>query len=200
MITLSRGKIKDHTNERFGRLLVLTQTNERTSSRHVVWKCLCDCGNECFVSSNSLVTRKTRSCGCLERESRGIGRITHHMSNTKIYKTWQGMRNRCFKAYHKNFKDYGGRGITVCDEWNNDFQIFFDYVSQLPHFGEEGYSLDRINNDGNYEPNNVKWSTQKEQANNRRKRTKKEVEHQIKFNDEKTFNEIVKECKKGRLI
>lgn len=80
------------------------------------------------------------------------------------------MRNRCFKTSHKNYKDYGGRGITVCKEWNESFQAFYDYVSQLPHFGEEGYSLDRIDNDGNYEPSNVKWSTWNEQANNRRKR------------------------------
>lgn len=167
-------KIKDHTNRRFGRLVAISQTKERVH-RHVVWKCLCDCGTECFVASSSLTAGKTRSCGCLERESRGIGRITHHMSDTKLYKVWQGMRKRCFKQYHKNFKDYGGRGITVCDEWNNNFQTFYDYVSQLPHFEEEGYSLDRIDNDGNYEPGNVKWSTSKEQANNRRKKHKEAI-------------------------
>jgi hypothetical protein len=104
-------------------------------------------------------------------ESRGKSRITHHKSSEKIYLAWQGMRSRCFKRYNKSYKYYGGRGITVCDEWNNSFQAFYDYVSQLPHFGEKGYSLDRIDNDGNYEPNNVRWATQKEQCNNRRRKT-----------------------------
>lgn len=166
---MARGIIKDITGQRFGRLVVISKTDQRIC-RHVVWKCICDCGNECFVPSNSLRLGKKRSCGCLEIESRGIGRITHHMSDQKIYKNWQGMRKRCLKTYHKNYKDYGGRGIKVCEEWNESFQAFFDYVSQLPHFGEEGYSLDRINNDGNYEPGNVRWATHKEQSNNRRKR------------------------------
>ena len=90
------------------------------------------------------------------------------MSNEKIYRTWQGMKQRCFQQTHKSFKHYGGRGITVCEEWKNSFQAFYEYVSQLPHFGEKGYSIDRINNEGNYEPGNVKWSTQKEQISNRR--------------------------------
>lgn len=171
MITVSRGKIKDLTGKRFGRLAVLAITNKRIN-RHVVWECLCDCGNKHFVQSNSLLSGKTQSCGCFMTESRGMARITHHQSNEKIYVVWQGMRKRCFSRYHKNYKDYGGRGIVVCDEWNESFQAFYDYVSQLPHFGEKGYSLDRINNDGNYEPGNVQWATQKEQMNNTRK-TKK---------------------------
>lgn len=101
-------------------------------------------------------------------ESRGVSRTSHHMSETKIYRVWQSMKSRCTRKTDKNFKDYGGRGITVCDEWMNDFQSFYDCVSHLPHFGEEGYSLDRINNEGNYEPGNVKWSTPYEQVHNRR--------------------------------
>lgn len=168
MISVSRGKIKDLTGRRFGRLVVLEKTDER-KHRHVVWKCVCDCGNECFVPSNALSAGRTQSCGCLMKESRGVSRITHHMSNEKIYAAWQGMRKRCFSTYHKNYDSYGGRGITVCREWDESFEAFYAYVSQLPHFGEPGYSLDRINNDGNYEPGNVRWATQKEQMNNTRK-------------------------------
>lgn len=164
-----RGKTlqKDIAFHRFGRLTAICKTDKRID-RHVVWKCQCDCGNFCFAPLNSLTTGRKQSCGCLMNETRGVSRITHHKSNEKIYVVWQGMKQRCFKTYHKNYKDYGGRGITVCEEWKNSFEAFYEHVSQLPHYGEEGYSLDRINNNGNYEPGNVKWSTQFEQVHNRR--------------------------------
>ena len=155
------------TGQRFGRLTVVGQTEER-QHRHVVWECHCDCGNTCFVMSSSLIHGSTKSCGCFMSEARGVSRTTHHMSHEKIYLLWQGMKQRCFYQNNKAFKYYGGRGITVCDEWKDNFQAFYDYVSKLPHYGEKGYSLDRINNDGNYEPGNVKWSTQTEQLMNRR--------------------------------
>ena len=99
----------------------------------------------------------------------GNNRRTHGMEGTKIYYIWQAMKKRCGNPNCENYRNYGGRGIAVCDEWKNNFQAFYDYVSQLPHFGEEGYSLDRINNDGNYEPDNVKWSTRLEQRHNQRR-------------------------------
>ena len=172
---MSRGKIKDITGKRFGKLVVVEMTEKRVN-RHVVWRCVCDCGNECFVRSTVLTTGRTKSCGCnLNKARKNIGNIrrTHGRSSEKIYFIWQGMRKRCSKEYHKNYKDYGGRGISVCNEWNDSFENFFDYVSQLEHYGEEGYSLDRIDNNGNYEPGNVKWSTQKEQCNNRRHKQKR---------------------------
>ena len=81
---------------------------------------------------------------------------------------WQAMKQRCNNPKSKDYKNYGGRGITVCEEWSNSFESFYSYVSVLPHYGEEGFSLDRINNDGNYEPGNVRWATRKEQNCNRR--------------------------------
>ena len=91
-ITVSRGKIKDLTGKRFGRLTVLEKTDKRTNDRHVIWKCQCDCGKIAFVSSHSLADGKTVSCGCFLKEMRGTGKVTHHMSSEKIYAAWQGMR------------------------------------------------------------------------------------------------------------
>ena len=94
----------------------------------------------------------------------------HGGKGTRLYRIWLNMKNRCYNPRTPRFHDYGGRGITVCDEWKDNFQAFYDYVSQLSHYGEEGYTLDRINNEGNYEPGNVRWATKKEQASNRRRR------------------------------
>jgi hypothetical protein len=92
------------------------------------------------------------------------------MAKTRIYHVWKQMRQRCLNPNHQRYRDWGGRGIKVHEEWKNSFEAFYAYVSQLPHFGEKGYSLDRINNDGNYEPGNVRWSTAKGQSNNRRRK------------------------------
>ena len=90
------------------------------------------------------------------------------MSYTKIHQTWSRIKQRCTDLNFTGYEYYGGRGITVCDEWKGDFLAFYNYVSKLEHFGEEGYSLDRINVNGNYEPGNVRWATAKEQARNKR--------------------------------
>lgn len=164
---------KNLKEKRFGRLVVLEQA-EGKKNGCLLWKCKCDCGNEVVVPSGKLTSGRKRSCGCLQTEtaskiaSSGNNRRTHGMKRTKIYSIWNTMKFRCFNENAPNFNNYGGRGITVCDEWKDDFQSFYDYVSKLPHFGEDGYSLDRINNDGNYEPGNVKWSTRTEQNRNRR--------------------------------
>ena len=91
----------------------------------------------------------------------------HGMSRSSIYRRWNGMKQRCNNPKATAYKNYGGRGITICDEWQNSFQAFYDYVSKLPHYGEPGYSLDRIDNDGNYEPGNVRWTTMLVQQNNK---------------------------------
>lgn len=166
-------KIIDLKGQQFGRLIVLEYSH--TDKRgYAMWKCQCNCGNETTVCGRSLRTGHTISCGCLHKERMDIARKSHSKSKTHIYQTWSDMKQRCFNNKNKAFKYYGDRGITVCDEWKDSFEAFYDYVSQLPHFGEAGYSLDRINNDGNYEPNNVRWATLSEQNKNKRKRGKKD--------------------------
>ena len=165
--------IKNIAGKRFGKLVALYPTNERNAG-NIVWLCQCDCGKFFKTTCTSLITGRTLSCGCMRKQKAsenakaGNNRRTHGMSKSKIYYVWMQMKNRCHNPESAAFKNYGGRGITVCEEWKNSFQAFYDYVSQLPHFNEEGYSLDRINNDGNYEPNNVRWATRAEQNNNKR--------------------------------
>lgn len=160
-------KVIDLTGQKFGRLTVICRT-ENVKGK-AAWKCKCSCGNKLVVSSNNLRRHNTLSCGCYHKEQTSKASKKLGMSRTHIYYIWTAMKQRCFNPKCKSYKNYGGRGIKVCDEWLNDFQAFYDYVSQLPHFEEKGYTLDRINNDGNYEPDNVKWSTKLEQRHNQRR-------------------------------
>lgn len=156
--------------QRFGRLTVVAKTNMR-AGRKVIWECRCDCGGFWVGRGDSLTSGATRSCGCLQRENQqewGAAQATHHLSGSRIYSNWKRMRARCTNPKHERFPDYGGRGVRVCPEWDASFQVFYDYVSKLPHFGEPGYTLDRIDNDGNYEPGNVRWATALTQAHNKR--------------------------------
>lgn len=169
-------KALDLTGQQFERLKVIAKAEDYISPKGRacdMWLCVCTCGNSKAVRGSSLLSGLTKSCGCLQKEITKKNRETHGMRNTKLYGEWHGIKTRCMNKNAERFKDYGGRGITVCDEWKNDFQAFYDYVSKLPHFGEAGYSLDRINNDGNYEPNNVRWATRIEQANNTRRTNRK---------------------------
>lgn len=137
---------------RSGQLLVL-KLSERGGYRF----CRCDCGIEKEISVNSL-GQGVKSCGCLRRKSN----LTHGMANSREYKSWCMMHSRCSNPNYTYYYRYGGRGIRVCDRWNS-FESFYADMGQRP----AGKSLDRINNDGNYEPGNCRWSTQKEQIGNR---------------------------------
>ena len=158
------GKFRDLTNMKFNKLHILERA-ENDKFNKPQWKCVCECGNEIIVKSQHLINGNTKSCGCLRKINHTK---KHNLRNTEHYSEWKGMKNRCANPNNTAFKNYGGRGITVCDEWKNDFEAFYNYVSKLPHFNEIGYTLDRINNDGNYEPNNVRWATRKQQRANQR--------------------------------
>lgn len=163
-------RFKDITGSRFGRLVV--QNYDRIEKRETLWVCLCDCGVVCTVGGRKLITGNTKSCGCLKREG-GIKKavaITHGCSRrmcghsrTAAYQAWLNMKSRCGNPKRVNFSKYGGRGIVVCQRWLASFQNFLDDMGEPP----KGMELDRINNDGNYEPGNCKWSTETMQARNR---------------------------------
>lgn len=156
------------TGQRFGRLVALYDTGERKSG-HVVWHCKCDCGNEVDVIGRNLTSGYTTSCGCYKRERVAEVHTVHGMAQHRerhpVYWTWQAMLQRCKNPSHKYYKDYGGRGIKVCDEWH-DPVVFINWA--LANGWQRGLSIDRIDNSGNYEPSNCHWVTQKEQTRNRR--------------------------------
>lgn len=164
---------------RFWRLTVISE-HKKDNDPNIYYICRCDCGSISKpINGMSLRRGETKSCGCYAREKAieklplaHDGARKHGFGGTRIYQTFQDMKQRCFNPHNKFFKDYGGRGITVCTEWKDDFPAFLNHVSALPHFNEKGYSIDRINNDGNYEPGNVRWATAHEQMMNRRNSTR----------------------------
>lgn len=156
-------RLKDLTGQKFNRLTVIERVENK--GEKVCWKCRCDCGNEITVRGSDLKGNLTKSCGCFQKE-KASKRATHKLAGTAIYNTWVHIKSRCLNHCDKAYKYYGARGINIYPQWADDFQTFYDYVSQLPHFGEKGYSLDRIDNDGSYEPNNVRWADIRTQLRN----------------------------------
>lgn len=165
-------KVVDITGQMFGKLLVISRVPNAKNGK-AVWNCKCDCGNAVTVWGSNLRNGHTKSCGCLISKITCQRNTVHGKARTRIHNVWKGMKQRCTNQNNHKYKNYVGRGITVCDEWKNSFQAFYDHISTLPNFGEKGYSLDRINNDGNYEPGNVRWATAHMQRINQRKRVTK---------------------------
>lgn len=162
----------DISGQRFGRLRV-TWPDGRTRSG-IIWTCICDCGAITHIPASRLREGKSGSCGCRTREATAtrIGAISptfrHGMCESREYRTWASMLKRCTKPGAKAFPYYGGRGIAVCDRWLHSFENFYADMGPKP----QGLSIDRINNDGNYEPGNCRWATAKQQAANKRPRRK----------------------------
>jgi hypothetical protein len=156
---------KDLTSKRFGRLLVLAYAGT-DAKRRLLWFCQCDCGQEITISRSQLLSDHVQSCGCLHNEQLITRNRKHGLAKHPLYGSWLTMIARCTNPNTKSYSSYGARGITVCERWHQSFPDFLSDVSALPDFGAPGYSLDRIDNDGNYAPENVRWANRKVQRRN----------------------------------
>jgi len=157
------GKFEDLTGRRFGRLIVTKMHSHGTKNTPIKWECICDCGKTTIVRVNDLRWGKTQSCSCLQREK--VKRTIHGDSKTRLHRIWRQIHSRCSNANLKDYKNYGGRGIIICSEWY-EYILFRDWA--LSNGYSDDLTIDRINVNGNYEPNNCRWTTKTVQANNTR--------------------------------
>lgn len=212
-------KFKDLTGMRFGRLVVLEYAGVNSANLSL-WKCKCDCGNECIVLAKTLLRGTKNSCGCLHNEITGDTFRTHGLRLHRLYRIHYDMCRRCYDPRRKNYKDYGGRGIRVCDEWytpgvkgNPGFVAFYNWAYENGYYDQPKgtpykklLTIDRKNVNGNYEPKNCRWSTWKEQQNNRRNNFKiydgeevlTETQFGEKYNVDPSF--VNRHLKRGRTL
>lgn len=175
------GNIKDLTNQRFGRLLVISLTNKRGKEGGVFWLCRCDCGNLKEVVGYHLFRRDTKSCGCLKKEKMVNGELNLKHGETRrgkmprLYRTWLGMKMRCYNTNVKCYRRYGGRGISVCKEWIKSYMAFRTWA--LLNGYADNLTIDKIDNNGNYEPDNCQWLTRAENIRKYRMEIKGSMKH-----------------------
>lgn len=161
-------------NKKFGRWFVI----EKDVQKRDYWICKCDCGTIRSVWQKNLLNKHSQSCGCISKEicSKRMTKLNtkHNLVNTKLYGVWHSMLQRCYYKRHQGYKNYGGRGIKVCDEWKNNFENFYKwaykngYKEELQNYGKNKWTIDRIDVNKDYAPNNCRWITPLEQGNNKR--------------------------------
>lgn len=169
-------KFKDLSGIRFGLLVAKNHFSTKSSNRkRTKWVCLCDCGNSVVVTGSNLTSGHTKSCGCLNSkktsERNKVIMVKHGGSNDRLYGVWRSMKKRCNNTNDKRYKDYGGRGIKVCEEWEKDYSAFkkWAYENGYDENAEYGCcTIDRINVNGNYCPENCRWISNLEQQKNKR--------------------------------
>lgn len=170
---------RDLTGQKFGRLTVLRQAPDKikpSGAHSKMWECKCDCGNIKIISRSSLVSGDTVSCGCYHKEHAHDYGKKHGPTNTKLYTKWSGIVQRCTNPNAIHYDMYGGRGITICDEWRNDFYSFYSWSIENGY--KDGLTIDRIDNNKGYYPENCRWTDLETQANNTRRN------HYITYNNE----------------
>jgi hypothetical protein len=158
------GKFQDLSGIKFGKLTAI-KVAYKNKNGESVWECVCDCGNVVNVVCSNLKNGHSTSCGCYKK----ICSITHNETKTRLHRIWAGIKARCYNTTIPQYKNWGGRGITVCDEWKDSYETFRDWA--LNNGYQENLTIDRIDNDKGYNPNNCRWATPKQQSNNKRNNT-----------------------------
>ena len=169
LMVRNSGVKKDLTGLVFGRLSVLREASKRWKGDKVYWRCLCTCGQETVVGAGDLQSGHTKSCGCLALDVR----TTHGLSKHPLKSVWKDMKRRCYNKKCRSYVDYGGRGISVCEEWRLDFLFFYHWATE--NGWRKGLLLDRENNDGDYSPSNCRFLNRQESAQNTRLLSKRNV-------------------------
>ncbi len=164
-------KNPDISGQSFGRLVAQVRLPENTKAGQARWRCICEptlggCGNSAVVIIGNLRNGNTQSCGCLNKEAVKASNTSHGMRGTQTYEIWCGIKKRCYNRQHVHYNDYGGRGITMCEEWRKNFEAFYHDMGERP---SPQHSIDRRDNDKGYFKENCRWATQVEQQNNTRK-------------------------------
>lgn len=165
------GVFKDLTGYKFGRLTVVGLSPRIRGKASKMWLCQCDCGGVTELCSTHVTQHRTLSCGCLRGERASARLKTHGQSNTRLYNIWCGMKDRCYREKNSRYKNYGGRGIVVCEQWKNSFEVFRVWAQSSGY--KENLTIERRNNDDNYEPDNCIWIPLAMQTKNQRNRINK---------------------------